>query len=1104
MAYDIRNVKNITDLICYFSQNLNWEIDIDDFETIEDISYDFSASDIGLKEESFAKISSLRQLQPLVDKQKWGIFCIEFDSNKFEVSALRKILSSLVPKRRNSIDHAVWRQQDLLFICNWGQENNKTIGVAHFEDNETGLPLIKMISCAPALEDFTQIKVFEDRLSKLSWPKNPSNIEEWRKTWASAFTTAYRQAIHDSSTLTMQLAAEAQEIRNRILSILEVEADNGYVHQLYSKFKDNLIRDMNETQFADMYAQTIVYGLFSARCMDESQGDFSALEAVDCIPSTNPFLKGLMKESLDSSNKKLSFDELEIQNVVDLLKNTYTDNIIKDFNRQTGGGKEDPVIHFYEEFLTAYDKTQKVQRGVYYTPQPIVNFMVRGVDYILKKEFGYEEGLASTDTKRVKTKRTSKKKKNGYYPQVEEIKEVPAVQILDPATGTGTYVRQIILQIYENFISKRRNLSKDELNKDWCTYVDKNLLPRLNAFELMMAPYAVTHMKLAMVLKDTGYDFSGSHRLNVFLTNTLEEAGIKEISLFDDPLSLESMEANMIKDNKEINIIIGNPPYSGVSANNGKWISELIDDYKYIDGEYFNEKKHWLNDDYVKFIRWAQRRIHECGEGIIAYINPHGYIDNPTFRAMRWNLLQDFQKIFVLNLHGNVNRKETSPDGSKDENVFDIQQGVSISFMIKKKNTNTKCEVYYSDIYGIREKKYELLSSYSINDIKWEKVSLTPPFYLFKPSDIGIIDEYEKGFKIDDLFLEYTSGIITSRDELVIDFEKEDLIQKITKFSSPDYSDDEIRKIFWCEKKTSGRLPGDSSVWSVSVARNRIMHNKHEEYIRKITYRPFDFRFIYYSDAVVHRTREKVIGGLSSPNIAIITARSNKSGKCDHFYITEDIAEAKCGESTTQSAIFPLYIDEGAGLFSHPNFNSKIIDSIKSEVGLKYNENKRCVGVDNNVFGPYDLVFYIYALMYSRKYREKYKEKLSIDFPRIPYPKSIDSFNQLIMLGEKLKDIHLMKYVEKANTGFNDGNNIVEQYKYNSERINVNKSQFFNHIKNEYWEFSIGGYQPLQKWLKDRKGRKLTENDIIHFEKIIYGIEQTIKIMDRIDEIINF
>ena len=669
MTYDIRNVKNITDLISYFSQNLGWNISIDDFDNIEDISYNFSAEDIGLKEESFAKISSLRQLQPLVDGQQWGIFCVEFDSNKFEVSALRKILSGLIPRRRNSADHAVWCQQDLLFICNWGRENNRTIGVAHFEDKENGLPQIKMISCAPALEDFTQIKVFENRLEQLAWPKNTNNIEEWRKAWSSAFTTAYRQTIQDSSTLTIQLAAETQNIRNRILDVLNVESENGYVHLLLEKFRNTLIHDMTEQQFADMYAQTVVYGLFSARCMDQTPDDFSAEEAIECIPSTNPFLKNLMRECLGAqNNSRLSFDELEIGNIVDLLLHTKTDAIIADFNRQTGGGREDPVIHFYEKFLAAYDKTQKVKCGVYYTPQPVVNYIVRTVDEIIKKDFGLEDGLASTETKKIKVTRQSKRRVDGHsYKQVEDTVEVPTVQILDPATGTGTFIRQVILQIYDNFKKKNRHLSPSKLEKAWNDYVPVHLIPRINAFEKMMAPYAVAHMKLAMVLRDTGYNFKDNARLNVYLTNTLEKPGNSNAqkTFWADPLTTESVAANVVKKNPGINVIIGNPPYCGFSSsNNNDWISNLIKSYKYINGVKLNERNlKWINDDYVKFIRFAEHRIEESQYGIVGYISNNGFLDNPTFRGMRLRLMETFDEIYILNLHGSRKKRETAPNG---------------------------------------------------------------------------------------------------------------------------------------------------------------------------------------------------------------------------------------------------------------------------------------------------------------------------------------------------------------------------------------------------------------------------------------------------------
>lgn len=833
MAYDIRNVKTITDLISYFSQNLGWNIDMDDFDDIEDISYDFDAEDIGLKEESFAKISSLRQLQPLVDGQQWGIFCVEFDSKKFEVSALRKILSGLIPRRRNSVDHAVWRQQDLLFICNWGQDNNRTIGVAHFEDKESGLPQIKMISCAPALEDFTQIKVFEDRLAKLAWPKNTSNIEEWRQAWSSAFTTAYRQTIQDSSTLTIQLAAEAQNIRNCILDILNVESQNGYVHLLFEKFRNTLIHDMTEQQFADMYAQTVVYGLFSARCMDTTQDDFSAEEAVGCIPNTNPFLKNLMKECLGSqNNSKLSFDELEIGNVVDLLKHTKTDAIIADFNRQTGGGREDPVIHFYEEFLTAYDKMQKVQRGVYYTPQPIVAFIIRAVDQLIKKEFGLEDGLASTATKNIKVMRQSKRRVGYYYTQVEDTVEVPAIQVLDPATGTGTFIRQTILQIYENFKQKNKGLSATELKHAWNTYVPNHLLPRINAFELMMAPYAVAHMKLAMVLRDTGYDFDSNTRLQVYLTNSIEEPGNSDgqLTLWSDPLATESIAANVVKKNTGINIIIGNPPYNVSSTNKNEWITRLIQPYK----EGLTERKLNLDDDYIKFLRLAQTIADSSDQAIVGFITNNSYIDGITHRQIRKSLMSTFSDIYILDLHGNIMKHEKAPNGERDENVFDITQGVSICLMVK--NTRKRARnVFHYDLMGARETKYSFLNSKEIEEIEWERIDPDEDKALFVPFNANNRTDYMSGVRVESLFPLYNSGIQTKCDALSVGVRQADVEEVVSAFATKTVA--ELRMRY--PNKT------DSSGWNFEKARAEIVKGGYV--FTPYYYRPFDVRYTVYT-----------------------------------------------------------------------------------------------------------------------------------------------------------------------------------------------------------------------------------------------------------------
>ncbi|MCQ2505840.1 MAG: DNA methyltransferase [Lachnospiraceae bacterium] len=1043
----------------------------------------------------------------MVDGQQWGIFCIEFDSNKFEVSALRKILSTLVPRRRSSVDHTVWEQQDLLFICNWGEDNNRTIGIAHFEDREKGLPQIKMISCAPALEDFTQIKVFEDRLSLLAWPKNPGNIDAWREDWSNAFFSGYRQTIQDSSTLTIKLAAEAQEIRNRILATLAVETKNGYVHLLYDKFRDTLIHDMTEQQFADMYAQTVVYGLFSARCMDSTQDDFSADEAIECIPGTNPFLKSLMRECLGSHNSnKLSFDELEIGNVVELLLHSKTDEIIKDFNRQTGGGREDPVIHFYEEFLTAYDKTQKVQRGVYYTPQPVVNFIVRAVDSILKTEFGYEDGLASTETKKIKVMRDSHRRVNGYKTQVEEQIEVPAVQILDPATGTGTFLRQTILQIYENFQQKHKGEPKAVVAALWNKYVDESLLPRLNGFELMMAPYAVAHMKLAMVLKDTGYDFSGEHRLNVFLTNSLEKAGNSDnqLTLFDDPLATESIEANKAKKNRGISILIGNPPYSGESANNGAWIQELMEDYKKEPGgqqKLQEQNSKWINDDYVKFIRYAQTFIDNSEAGILAYINPHGFLDNPTFRGMRWKLMQSFTRIYVLDLHGNAKKKEICPDGSKDENVFDIQQGVCILLAVKGKRTGKSCSIYHADLYGVRESKYQSLNNLAINTLDWKEVSPAKEMFFFIEQDMSLSKKWDRYFKVEEAFPLNGVGICSKRDTIAFHDSKEELTEVLHDFES--LTEEEI--------KLKYNVTSESRDQKVSYAKSNVIdYGIKDDYLKQCLYRPFDLKWTYYTDKVrgfLAYPVYKVLSHMLYDNVGLIISRQGQASDLSNWnvvFATDRIVDLNIFRRGG-GCLFPLYLyTYNMGRWERiPNLNKQVTSTFEQNLGLRYKTER--TDDSHDYFAPCDFWAYIYAILFSKHYREKYKEFLNLDFPRIPYICDEKKFWMLAEIGNELKNIHLMKpsYYDASAASINSGTNIIEKITFKESAVFINKTQRFYPVPDDIWNFQIGGYQPLEKWLKDRKGRPLSEEDKLHYVSIVGALIQTKKCMEKIDSIVD-
>ncbi len=866
---DVRKVRNVNDLISYFATKLGWNIDLDSFESIDDFSYGFTAEDLGLNADSFAKIKSLRQLRPFDEQQRWGLFCIEFDSGKFEVSALRKVLSGLIPRRRNADRANVWNQNDILFLCDWGETANRTIGIAHFEEREKGLAQIKMICCEPssAIADaHGDIRTFETRIARLAWPEDPTNTKDWSRAWSEAFTTAYRETIKKSAELTQELAKVAKSIRDGVLKTMEVENAKGSVHNLWEKFKHSLIADMSKEDFADMYAQTMVYGLFSARCMDKTSEDFSVEEAIDCIPSTNPFLKNLMSASVGvrGPQDRLDFDELEIDNVVNLLQHTNMTQIVEDFNRQSGGGKEDPVLYFYEGFAKAYDKEKKMACGEFYTPVPVVNFIVRAVDDILKRDFGYADGLATTAMKKVKYVRESKRLVNGSRTQVVDEKDVPAVQILDVATGTGTFIRQTILRIYENFKTKHAGTPEGALKLAWNVYVNKNLLPRLNGFEINMAPYAVAHMKLAMALKDTGYDFRGNERLRVYLTNSLEEPGSDDLQgkLWEDPLATESVFANAAKKNTGINIVIGNPPYNKSSSNRGSWIVKLIGDYK----KDLKEKKINLDDDYIKFIRYGQYLVERGDLGILAYISNNSFLDGITHRQMRKELMRVFDDIYVLNLHGSTFRKkEVCPDGSKDENVFEIAQGVSINVFVRRDRLRNftpslRRGIHYADVWGLRESKYKFLVKKQMTDVEWQEISPVGPNWFFVPKDFMAKDDYDLGFSVNELMPVSNSGIQTKRDSLVVSFD----------IARPRAVLNDFMNLTVDELRIKYNLTADGRDWTVAGAKDDLRQN--DPRIMKYLYRPFDMRYTLYtgkSRGFMGYPRDSVMSMMRDGNVAV-------------------------------------------------------------------------------------------------------------------------------------------------------------------------------------------------------------------------------------------
>lgn len=1076
---NIRNVCDFDTMLQYFGEKLEWNIDTEDFDSA-DYTYDVYADELGVKEEELAE-TTIYQLRPFSDDMPFGIFAVSFESKKLERASLRKILSGLVRKKRD--EHSrVWDMHDLIFLCFWGERNDRFIGVACFDDNDKNLPQLKIEYIQPASEDTTQIDNFESKLAHLKMPADTSDTEAWKAEWKRAFSATYHQQITDSKKLAHKLAFLAQHTRDTIISTYNVETGLGYVHLLFKKFQENLVHDLTVEQFADMYAQTIAYGLFSAKCMDNNER-FDWKDAIDKIPNTNPFLKTLIKSCFEKEGgNRIFFDELELSEIIKLLDNTNISNILEHFNRHTGGGREDTVIYFYEDFLSEYEHDTKKRRGVYYTPWPVVKFMVRAVDDILRNEFGFKGGLADTATKEVNIKRDSKRKnRNGVITQVNDTETVPAIQILDPATGTGTFLREVILHIYETFRENNKGKSEEEIKKLWNEYVPNHLLKRINGFELMMAPYAVAHMKLAMVLKDTGYDFESDERLNVLLTNSLEPSNsdssfmdeAQQLKFDVDPLAAEAFEADKAKNNPGINVIIGNPPYSGESANKGEWIMSLMEDYKKEPGgiERLNERNpKWINDDYVKFIRYAQYCIEKSGQGIVAFINPHGFISNPTFRGMRWKLLSFFDDIYIVDLHGNSNKIETCPDGSKDENVFDIQQGVSILLMVKNegKRHPELGTVHHFNLYGARESKYQFLHETNFGSIAFYHVSYSEPHYLMAPQNKSLLTSYISGCHINSLFMLNSVGIITANDNTLIGSNKLDVLNKVT----------------------------------------TAFAEANEQLCYPIAYRPFDFRTIYYNTNFIERCRHNVTKHfLGYDNIGLITARSNKSDDCSHFYISKYMSEAKCGERTTQSAIFPLftYSEELGKTVRTPNLNPEVVNEISKKLGLPFAPNSN--GGKTDSFAPIDLLDYIYAVLHSPKYRETYKEFLKIDFPRVPYPTNVDMFWKMVELGGQIRRIHLMEsdVLDTPITTYPiEGENEVTKPAYKNGKVYINKEQYFEGVPELAWNFYIGGYQPCQKWLKDRKGKKLSDEDIVHYQKIVIALAETDRLMKKIDEIFEF
>lgn len=865
------------------------------------------------------------------------------------------------------------------------------------------------------------------------------------------FTQSHKEPIRSGTHLSKIMGGKAQRIRDNVRYLLEISSKKDLdLIKLFEAMKTLLVHDLTVESFADMYAQTMVYGLFVARYHDKTEGSFSRAEARELIPNSNQFLKHFFDHIVGTefkSSLKFIVDELcEVYSHADVGK------LMEDYFKTSKDATKnyDPVIHFYEDFLKEYDPILRKKMGAYYTPQPVVDFIVKSVDQILKNDFGLAKGLADTS-----------KLPHGKH----------RVQILDPATGTGTFISTIIREIYKPF-------KKNGQEGRWPAYVHNDLLPRIHGFELMMAPYTIAHLRLGIAFRKTGFwDFH--RRLGIYLTNSLENSTMQQPLIafgLAESIAEESREAAVIKNETPVMVVVGNPPYSVSSTNKGKWIQDLIQEYK----QGLNQRKINLDDDYIKFIRYSEHFIEKNKFGVIAMITNNSFIDGITHRQMRRHLLETFDEIYILDLHGNSNKKEKSLSGEKDENVFDIQQGVSIGIFIKRCSEKKALgKVFHSDLYGIRSIKFEKLSTNTLKTIKWGKVDYTEPYYFFTPKKLKPISNV---FNTTELFKVYNSGIQTKRDSLTIQYDLSSI--ESVKYDMINLTNEDIKRKY--------NLPEDGRDWKVELAKKDILEN--QPVIITEQYRPFDYRYSLYtgnSKGFMSYPRNIVSQHMIRDNIGLCLMKQVfQQGGFSHCLVTKNpIDERTMYSNRGGTYLIPLYIymPDGSKI---PNLNEEIVKKIEKIVGQ---------------FSPEDILDYIYAVLHSPKYREKYKEFLIIDYPKIPFPKNRESFEEIIKLGYKLRRIHLLelsKVIEFITIYPTSGTDIVEKITYKDNDVYINDNQFFGRVPELAWNFYIGGYQPAQKWLKDRKGRKLSNEDIEHYQKIIVSLVETNKIMKKIDEVI--
>ncbi|MBP3213234.1 MAG: N-6 DNA methylase [Bacteroidaceae bacterium] len=919
----------------------------------------------------------------------------------------------------------------------------------------------------------------------------------------SSFGTATPTPLHSATALAEHMAEKARLLESVIYQTIErafksrqqydEDEDNEEIEpsedlvDLYEAFKSVLNEGLNTRVFADLYAQTVTYGLFAARLQNnDDYKEFSRLTAGIFIPKTYPLLRQIF-QSLTSSYIDDSFAWI-IDDLVALFRITDVKRLLESYYNSTH--RNDPMIRFYEDFLHAYDPQKKDICGVYYTPEQVVSFMVRSVDEILQSQFDLPWGLADYSTiehEVVDTKAHDPNSPDGFK---RKMREFHRVQILDPATGTGTFLAEIVKVIYSKFQNQPAM---------WQPYVDSALFPRLNGFEFMMAPYSIAHIKLDLLLAETGYKHTGKKRLNIYLADSLKEPSSNPVTTnFAYKLSREIKKADRIKRDKPIMVMVGNPPYNGESINKGEWIMKKLEQYKREPGLNYNIKDtKWVNDDYVKFIRLAQNYIERGGKGVVAYINPHGYLDNPTFRGMRYELLKAFDEIRIINLHGNSKKKERCPDGSKDENVFNILQGVCINIFIKtgQKQEGELAKVFYADVWGKKRKKLDFLKVSTIKDLQFTEVRPKAPRYYFVPMDYSREEEFFSGLNLAETFGVGGVGMCTKRDSIA--YQHTSRAMKDVLYDFKDMSESDVKQKYGIKKES-----GDQKV--AFAQKNIQQYGVKDEYIHVAMYRPFDKRYTYLTNKsngfIVRPVYDIMHHFVDTDNLGLIIGQQGQvvgDMPWNLAFITDCITDLNVFYRGG-GYVYPLYVTE------------QISDKMEVRLNIKPAVLKEIEKRLGKSVEPHELLYYIYAILHSNYYREIYKPYLDYNFPHIPFPQK-DTYPELANLGKQLVNLHLMHQssswaVEATYHG--EGDNKVAAFLFEKDaiqkeigKVKINETQYFDHISEIAYNFHVGGYQPLQKWLKDRKGEILDIEGIRHYQEIVYAITETLRLMNEIDKI---